>query len=281
MSASAGPATAPIEAQHICVQRGDKRVLDDVSVSLQSGLTAVIGPNGAGKSTLLQVLAGLVRPNVGHVLVDGIAIEKIKPKRLAQQRSYLPQNARCEWPIGVERVIALGLTPNLPPVGGLAPSDQARLCAALSAWDLCALRKQSALTLSGGELMRTMLARALVSDPRIILADEPIAGLDPRHALDAMARLADLARKGRSVVVAIHDLALAARYADRVIALKGGRLFAEGLAVNVLTPAAIRELFEVDARVAHSERGLELTWVGDAASRHDERQIGAGVSEER
>lgn len=254
-----------LEARDVSVIRDGKRIVDGVSVSLQApGLVAVIGPNGAGKSTLLLTLAGLLAPEGGAVALDQSPVLTIDRRALAKRRGYLPQNARCEWPISVERVVALGLTPVLPAFGDLPPSEKARVTEMLALCDLTEKREQSAATLSGGELARTMLARAMVGDPELLIADEPIAGLDPRHALDAMRRLRDVAARGRLVIVALHDLSLAARYADRIVALKEGKVLADGATSDVFTPALLKQLFEVDARIERDEAGLSVRFV-DAA----------------
>ena len=231
---------------------GGKRLLADVEVSAGGGeFVAVIGPNGAGKSTLLRLLAGLARPTTEEVLLDGAALTVFAPRDLAQRRAWLPQNPRCDWPLSVERLVGLGLTPLLPAFGDFSTSDQARIGKALEQCDLVAQRQQAATTLSGGELARAMLARALVSDPSLLLVDEPLAGLDPRHALDAARRLQQLAReRGKLVIAAVHDLDIALRRATRVWALSEGRLVADGAPDTVITPALLREHFGVEARVA-------------------------------
>ena len=244
-----------LEAQGLVVRRGGRAILDGVSCTLEAGaLTAVVGANGAGKSTLLSALAGLLAPDEGVVRLDGAALPSIPRRELAKRRAYLPQNARAEWPLSVERVVALGLTPHLPAFGGLADGLEPRLTRALEACDLVDRRGQPATTLSGGELARTMLARALVGEPQVLVADEPVAGLDPRHALDTMELLAGLAAAGRLVVVALHDLTLAARYATHVLALREGRLAAFGPAADVLTPETIARVFDVQARVTGAGR---------------------------
>jgi iron complex transport system ATP-binding protein len=225
---------------------------------------ALIGANGAGKSTLLSVLAGLLKPERGEVLLDGAALAEVGPRDLARRRAYLPQNPRAEWPISVERLIALGLIPQLPAFGGLSPELQARVGAAIAAWDLDDHRDQPATTLSGGELARAMLARALIGGPEILIADEPIAGLDPRHALDTLTRLRDLARGGKLVVVSIHDLTLAARYADRVLAIRSGVVEAYGPTAEVLTAGLLHRLFEVEACVSGAGDGAYVDFVGAA-----------------
>lgn len=252
-----------LEAIDLSIERGGRRILDGVSASFAtSGVTAVIGPNGAGKSTLLLALAGLIEASAGEVRLDGGAIDAVSKRALARVRAYLPQNARCEWAISVENVVALGLTPTLPVFGDLPPAEKARVEAMLAACDLVALRAQAVTTLSGGELARTMLARAMIGEPEILLTDEPVAGLDPRHALDAMKRLKALGDDGRIVIVALHDLTLAARYADRVIALANGKIVADGSREDVLTPETLRALYDVDVRVETDERGLAIRLVG-------------------
>lgn len=248
-----------LEADGVVVVRGGKRILDAVSVRFsEPGLVAVIGPNGAGKSTMLSALAGLIAPDAGAVSLDGTPLARLPPRTLAQRRAYLPQNARCEWPISVESVVALGLTPYAAPLGKMAATDRARLSAMLAASDLADKSAQSVATLSGGELARAMLARALVGDPDILIADEPVAGLDPRHAIDAMQRLRDMADRGRLVIVALHDLALAARYADRIVAMREGRVLADGPAAEVCTPGTLKDLFDVTAHVSTDGDGLSI-----------------------
>lgn len=240
-----------LAAQGITVERGARAILDDVSVELEAGMfVALVGANGAGKSTLLSVLAGLLKPERGEVLLDGAALSTIDARDLARRRAYLPQNPRAEWPISVERLVALGLTPQLPAFGGLPGGFEPRLTHAIAACDLDAQRLQPATTLSGGELARAMLARALVGDPEILIADEPITGLDPRHAMDTVARLQALAGEGRLVIAAIHDLTLAARSATHLMALREGRLAAFGPIAEVLTADLLLRVFDVEARVS-------------------------------
>src|ERR1700761_3852101 len=154
-----------LAAAKIFVRRGARAILDDVSLRAESGdFVAIIGANGAGKSTLLSVLAGLLRADSGTVTLDGVSIRALSGAQLARRRAYLPQNPRCEWPISVERLVALGLTPTLPAFGGWTPTDQQKIDRALESCDLLDRRDQAATTLSGGELARAMLARAFVSD---------------------------------------------------------------------------------------------------------------------
>ena len=249
--------------ERVTVLRGRRLVLDEADATFAGGrLTVVIGPNGAGKSTLLEVAAGLLAPASGIVRLGGAPLAALSLKALAARRAYLPQSPRVDWPISVERVVALGLTAHLPAFGGLPPLWQPRLYAALERFDLLGLRARPATELSGGELARVMLARATVGEPELLLIDEPTVGLDPRHALDAGRRLRALADAGCTVVVALHDLDLAARIADDVLALKDGRVAAQGVAADVLTDALLGRLYDIGVRVRRDTEGLLVRFTG-------------------
>jgi iron complex transport system ATP-binding protein len=250
-----------LEASQICVRRGRRAILDGVSLHAESGdFIAVVGPNGAGKSTLLSVLAGLLKPDSGAVLLDGASVHAQSGMKLAQRRAYLPQNPRCEWPISVERLVALGLTPTLPALGGLPLRFEPLITQALQACDLLEHRVQPATTLSGGELARAMMARALVANPDVLIIDEPIAGLDPKHALETARRLQGLAKSGKLVVASLHDLTLAGRYATRIFALANGHVLGDGPVESTLTSALIRSAFEVDACVSGTQASLYVDY---------------------
>src|SRR6201999_3158043 len=164
----------------------------------------VIGPNGAGKSTLLSALAGLIAPAGGEVSLDGIPLSRMSRRDLARRRAYLPQNPVCEWPLSVERLVALGLTAHLPALGPLPAWCDAAVGKALEDHDLSDRREQPVTTLSGGEFSRAMLARAMVGRPDVLIVDEPVTGLDPVHAFTAMARLSAWAAAGHAVIASLH-----------------------------------------------------------------------------
>lgn len=248
-----------LAAENLTVRRGGRAILDDVSARFEGGgLVAVIGANGAGKSTLLAVLAGLLKPDAGTIDLDGEPLDRIKGGALARRRAFLPQNPRAEWPISVERLVMLGLTPSLPAFGELPSDLKPSLDRAIADCDLEAHRDQPVTTLSGGELARAMLARALVGQPEILIADEPMAGLDPRHVLDSMTRLRALAQAGRMVIASVHDLTLAARFAGRILVLHQGRILADGPPADVLTPEILRRAFGVEARLHGEGQGVYL-----------------------
>ena len=251
-----------ISARQIRIVRGGHTILRDVSFAARGGeFVAVIGANGAGKSTLLATLAGLIRPDQGNVSLNERSLAAFGRSELARIRAYLPQDPRCEWPIPVERLVALGLTPVLPAFGGLSPSDEARVKESLTECDLLEHRKQPATTLSGGELSRAMLARALVGNPDILIVDEPLEGLDPKHALETAMRLRALAGRGKLIIAAIHDLTLAARYATRLVALDNGQVAADGPPQEILTPTLLRTIFAVDASVSDTKGRVFIDYV--------------------
>ena len=247
----------------VAVMRAGRRVLEDVSATFPAGrLTVVIGPNGAGKSTLLAVAAGLLVPDAGSVTLAGQALGTFTRQALARRRAYLPQSPRVEWPISVERVVALGLAAHLPAFGGLPAVWRPGIEEALRRHDLIDLRDRPATELSGGELARVMLARATVGKPELLLVDEPTAGLDPRHVRDAGRRLRGLADDGCTVVVALHDLDLALAIADQAVAMKDGRVMASGSADGVFTPAILASLYDIDVSVRRDGEGATIRFTG-------------------
>jgi len=243
-----------LAAEINAVKRGGKAILSDVSFDAYAGeFIAVLGPNGAGKSTLLKVLAGLLKPSGGRVMLGAKKLSAISLRNLAAQRAYLPQNPHLEWPISVERLVALGLTPRLPATGGLPESFELAIVKALGQCDLYDKRKQPATTLSGGEFARAMLARAIVSDPGILIVDEPITGLDPKHAIQSMQLLSEIARSGTLVIASLHDLTLAARYPRRVIVLVDGTVIGD---TQLLSEELVHRAF-----------GVKGVLMGEGASR--------------
>ena len=246
-----------LAAEQITVARGGRTILRDVSLQAHAGeFIAVLGPNGAGKSTLLSVLAGLLRPNAGQVMLDAKRLSQLSALALARRRAYLPQNPRLEWPLSVERLVALGLTPRLPATGGLPESYQPAISRALELCDLTSRRDQAATTLSGGEFARAMLARAIVGEPQILIVDEPITGLDPAHAMHSMQLLKHIAQNGTLVIAALHDLTLAARYAGRVIVVVDGQVAGD---TDSLTEELIHRAFGVRAITVGSGESRSFT----------------------
>lgn len=219
--------------------------LADLSLDVPAGqVTAVCGPNGAGKSSLLDVLAGLLPPAAGEVLLDGSPLADLAPRQRAQRIGYLPQTGEAAWNLSVRTLVGLGC---LPHAAG-ADEDRRAVDAALVALDLVALADRPIATLSGGERARAMLARVLAGEPQVILADEPLANLDLAHQAVLLQQLRTMASAGWTVVLVLHDLAAAMNHADQVIVLDQGRLAACGLPVTALAESVISTVWGVPAK---------------------------------
>jgi iron complex transport system ATP-binding protein len=216
--------------------------LDSVSLTVEPGeMLAVIGPNGAGKSSLLQSLAGLL-PAEGGTFLDGIPLRTFKPADRARQIGFLPQFCDSAWPLAVEEIIALGRLP-------WRDRDPEAIRQAMRETGTESMAQKNINQLSGGEQARVWLARVLAGAPRIIIADEPVASLDLYYQAKIMDILRQHTSEGRAVILAIHDLALAARYCDRFCLLKQGRIHAFGSPETVLTESNLSDAFSVPIHV--------------------------------
>jgi iron complex transport system ATP-binding protein len=251
-----------IEARAITVSLGGKPILRDVDLTLRPGeCLGLIGPNGAGKTTLLRALAGLGRLAAGTLRHDGEDAAGLGRKVLARRIAYLAQGGEAAWPLSVEAVVGLGRLPHRHPFAGPTPHDEAAIARALRACDVADLGERTLGTLSGGEQRRVLLARALAVEAPYLLADEPLAGLDPLHQLEVMELLRRAARGGAGVVVVLHDLNLAARFCDRLALLDRGRLVAAGTADEVLDDRRLEAVFGIAAlRGSHDGEPFLLPW---------------------
>ncbi|WP_308365974.1 MULTISPECIES: ABC transporter ATP-binding protein [unclassified Microbulbifer] len=228
-----------------CLQLGLERqrrpVLSEISCVFKPfELTAVVGPNGAGKSSLLQALAGVLALSAGHIELDGQPAERISPAQMARLCAYLPQAETPAWSLRTADLVALGLLP-----WGRPKDRERRVSAALQLVDAQQLAERPVTRLSGGELRRVQLARLLVGEAPLLIADEPTAALDIRHQLQLMHTFRRQADAGKTVVLALHDLPMAARFCDRILLLEQGRLVAQGTPEDVFTPALIGDVYGV------------------------------------
>lgn len=237
-----------LEARGIAVRRGERVVLDGVDLALEVGArVAIVGANGSGKSTLLRALLGLEPAASGEVRLGGRALSAMSRPEIARAATLVLQDTHVEVPITVRELVSLGRHPHR---GVSDPArDRDAIARAIARVEIEALADRDVRTLSGGELQRAHLARALAQDTPVVLLDEPTASLDLHHQLHTLATLRALAGEGRAVLVVLHDLALAARWAERIVVLAGGRVRAEGAPDAVLTRAVIREAFGVEVRV--------------------------------
>ncbi len=213
-----------------------------VSLSLAAGeMVGIVGPNGSGKSTLLECLAGLLTCR-GEIDFDGEALADMSPRRRAQAIGLLPQACESAWSLSVEDIVALGRLP-------WDDQDAAAIGAAIGQAGVRELVGRKIDRLSGGERARVWLARVLAGQPRLLLADEPIASLDLFYQRSVMEILRQYAAAGRGVILAIHDLGLAARYCDRICLMQHGKVHAWGTPQDVLTEANLEAVFHVPVHV--------------------------------
>jgi iron complex transport system ATP-binding protein len=237
-----------IRVEEVAVRLGRHAAVSDVTIDLMPGqLVGIIGPNGAGKSTLIRAMLGLVKPASGGVWIDGASMASLSRRELARRIAYLPQGQTLHWPLLVERLAALGRMPHLGPLSRLSADDEALVDAALARADVLHLKGRIATELSGGERARVLLARALAVGAPALIADEPLAALDPGHQIDVMDLLKAEARNGSLVITVLHDLGMAARYCDRLLLMDNGRLVADGAPMEVLTEQSLAQVYGISA----------------------------------
>ncbi|AXB77351.1 ABC transporter ATP-binding protein [Novosphingobium sp. P6W] len=233
--------------------------LTDLTLSLHEGeVTAICGPNGAGKSTLLSCLGGLVAADGGLVTLGGRLMRNVPAQERAQCIGYLPQSPEIAWDVSVEVLVSLG---RLPWGDAGAQAGRDAIQEAIAAMDLSALRDRRVSRLSGGERARALMARVLATRPAWLLADEPLANLDLRHAIALMRRFREQGCRGRGVVLVLHDLATAMNFADRVIVLDQGRLAADGEPAHALRSEVIEQVWRCKAGWL-GERGMRALSLG-------------------
>jgi iron complex transport system ATP-binding protein len=242
-------------AQSLSVTLGGAPILDAVSAGFAPGqVTAVLGPNGAGKSTLLACLAGLRTPDSGDVLIGGVSRTSLDRRDLARRIGFLPQTADVHWDIDVQTLVGLGRFPHRGRWGE-STADRAAVVQAMATTDVTQFAARRVQTLSGGERARVLLARVLAGMPQWLLADEPLANLDPAHQLDGLDCLRGAAATGAGVVVVLHDLNHAARVADQVLLLRDGKVVAHGPPDTVLTEALIAQTYRVATHLGTTPAG--------------------------
>ena len=250
------------------VRLGGRPLLRDLSLAVESGeLMGLIGPNGAGKSTLIKAVAQLL-PHGGEILFRGRPLNRMPPRERATQVAYLSQEGQLQWPISVQDLVALGRHPYRGSwwrgSGAASAEDQRAIRSALLATDVWDLRERPVDTLSGGERARARLARALAVEAPLLLADEPVAALDPRHQLQVMELLRGHCRGGASALVVLHDLTLASRFCDRLLLLHEGRQVAAGRVDAVLTDETLRSAYGIRALMGEREgQGYIVPWACD------------------
>lgn len=238
-----------LSAKNLTVALGGKQVVKEIGFDAKPGeFIGLIGPNGAGKTTLLRALLGLL-PSQGEIRLDDKDLRRMTGAERARALAYLPQERDVAWPLSVHALVSLGRSALKPVFVGLDAADAALVETAMQRMGVTPFRDQPVSELSGGERARVLIARLLAQDTPLILADEPVAGLDPAHQLGLMETFAALAREGRTVVASLHDLGLAAQHCTRLILLDAGKLVADGTPDAVLTLELLEQVFAIHAHI--------------------------------
>jgi len=229
----------------------DMIVVDDLSVDIPDGrITTIVGANACGKSTLLRALARLLRPTDGHVILDGEVIQSLPTKEVARRLGLLPQTPIAPEGITVVDLVARGRSPHQKLFQQWSSGDERAVQQALSATSTVELAGRTVDELSGGQRQRVWIAMAIAQETELLLLDEPTTFLDIAHQIDVLDLVARLNRdEGRTVVVVLHDLNMACRYADQIVAMRDGSIVASGSPHDVITAATVREVFGIDAIV--------------------------------
>lgn len=250
-----------LSAQGLSADLAKRPVLDGIDfLAPARTITAIIGPNGAGKSTLLRALAGLVPVRKGRILLDNLPLSHWNRTELARVLAFVPQERVVHWALDVRSIVALGRLPHQSHGATECEADSKAIAQALADMDVAALANRPVTDISGGELARVLIARALAQEPQVLIADEPAAGLDPAHQLALFRCFTRIAQSGRAVIVALHDLSLAARFCHNILLLRQGRVIAVGTPESVLETRHLREAYGIEARL-HVIDGIPVVQV--------------------
>jgi len=238
-------------AEHVTLSYGDRTVVEELGLTLAPGrITAIVGANGCGKSTLLRALARLLPPREGRVLLDGQDIASMHPKSVARILGLLPQSPIAPEGILVADLVGRGRHPHQKLLASWSKADYKAVADALEATSIADLAERPVDELSGGQRQRVWIAMALAQDPDILLLDEPTTFLDVTHQVEVLDLLHDLnIRRGTTVAMVLHDLNLAARYADELVAVHQGKVFAQGPPTEVVTEELVLAVFGLDSTV--------------------------------
>jgi iron complex transport system ATP-binding protein len=259
-----------LDARDVHVQIGGTPILHGADLTVAAGeLVAVVGPNGAGKSTLARAVAGLQKLAGGSVRWSGEEIQRLRGRRLARLRAFVPQRPRVPAGVTVRDAVRIGRSPHVGPLQRMTRADHDAVERALARAGAAQFAERTLTTLSGGELQRVQIAVALAQEAPVLIADEPTAHLDLGAAAGLARLLRGLTADGLAVILVVHDLALAAAVADRVVVMADGRSVATGAPGEVLSRERIAAVWRVDAALERDDdgrTGLRVGWIGDAAA---------------
>ena len=265
---------AAIDADGVRLAYGRRVIVDELSLRVPEGsFTVIIGPNGCGKSTLLRALGRALVPQTGRVLVEGVDLAGQRPKQIARRIGLLAQSPTTPSAITVAELVSRGRTPHQGLLRAWSAEDEEIVAESLREVGMLDLAQRPVEELSGGQRQRVWIAMALAQRTPVLLLDEPTTYLDVAHQVDVLDLCSALHASGRTLVAVLHDLNLAARYATHIVAMRDGSIVAEGAPSDILTPAIVREVFDLDAIVLEDpETGRPLVIPRDRRNSHARSQ---------
>lgn len=249
-----------IEVKNLDVSYGANRIIEDMNLSFPKGkISIIIGANGCGKSTLLKTIARIVKAQGGQIYINGKDIRQQSGKNLAKQVAVLPQSPKCPEAITVRELVAYGRFPYQKAMGGMTAYDKEAVERALEKTDMTELANRLVHTLSGGQRQRAWIAMTLAQETDMILLDEPTTYLDMSYQLEILQILEELnLEKKITIIVVLHELNLACRFADHIVGLKNGKVICEGKPADVITEHTLKEIYGIEATLAKSTGGYPV-----------------------
>ena len=238
-----------IQLENIGVRYGDRQILDGIAADIAPGcITAVMGPNGCGKTTLLRCIGGLLRPTAGSVAIDGRQVQDYSARELAQRVAFVRQQAQTDFEFSAFEIVLMGRNPWQQRLQNESQADWDIVEQCMRQTNTWHLRFARPAQMSGGELQRVMIARALAQQTPVLLMDEPVSNLDIAHQLDIMRLLREAQNK--TILIVIHDLNLALQFCDRLLLLHNGKVLCHGPVADGLTPENIRTVYGVGSHLS-------------------------------
>lgn len=241
---------SPLEVRGLRMGYTEHTIIEQMDVQFPAQqVTAIIGPNGCGKSTLLSGLARVLKPLAGEVLLNGTSIYAQSTKEVAQQLALLPQEAHAPEGLTVRELVRFGRQPHQGLWKKWNDEDEALVNEAIHLADLDALADRALDSMSGGQRQRAWIAMSIAQSTPLLLLDEPTSALDLGHQIEVFTLIRALAAQGKTVIMVVHDLVSACRYADHIVALKDGAIVAQGAPEQVVTPELIKNLYGVECQI--------------------------------
>lgn len=245
-----------LNTEELSIGYAEATIVKGLNLSIPTGkITALVGANGSGKSTILKTMARIMKPKSGTVMLDGKSIHSFSTKEVARQLAILPQNPTAPDGLTVSELVSYGRYPHQKGFGTMTDEDRSIIASAISVTGMDPFHDRPIDRLSGGQRQRAWIAMALAQQTEILFLDEPTTFLDMAHQLEVLQLLQKLnEEEGRTIIMVVHDLNHASRYAQHMVAIKSGSVISEGSPVEVMTPDVLREVFGIEADIVPDPR---------------------------